>query len=143
MLSTGDELNYAAFAIPAFFIFVGLEYFTSLKKNKAVFDYESSVVNISIGVAERMLNLFLTGAFFGLFKWIYLHVAIWRIPDTWYVWVILLLATDLVWYWYHRLGHEVNILWAAHVVHHHSEEFNYTVSARITTLQAIIRNIFW
>jgi alkylglycerol monooxygenase len=143
MLYAGDELNYAALAIPAFFIFVGLEYFAAFKKNKEVFDYESSVVNISIGVAERMLNLFLTGAFLGLFQWIYLNLAIWRVPDTWYVWLILLLATDLVWYWYHRLGHEVNLLWAAHVVHHQSETFNYTVSARITTLQSIVRNLFW
>jgi len=57
--------------------------------------------------------------------------------------MLLLLATDLVWYWYHRLGHEINILWGAHIVHHHSEDFNYTVSARITTLQSIVRNVFW
>jgi hypothetical protein len=41
------------------------------------------------------------------------------------------------------LGHEVNLFWGAHIVHHQSEEYNYTVSARITTLQAIVRNVFW
>ncbi|MEJ1238714.1 sterol desaturase family protein [Chryseolinea sp. T2] len=138
-----DKLNYSAFAIPAFFVFVGLEYFAAVKRRKAVFQYESSVVNISVGVAERLLNLFLTAAFLGLFRWVYQEFAIWRVPDTWYVWVFLLLATDLVWYWYHRFGHEVNLFWAAHVVHHQSEEFNYTVSARITTVQAIVRNLFW
>ena len=56
---------------------------------------------------------------------------------------MMLLATDFVWYWYHRLGHEVNIFWGAHIVHHQSEEFNFTVAARITTLQAIVRNVFW
>nr|WP_233260675.1 sterol desaturase family protein [Pedobacter sp. HMWF019] len=29
------------------------------------------------------------------------------------------------------------------MVHHQSEEFNYTVSARITIFQALIRNLFW
>lgn len=143
MLYSWKDLNYAAFAIPAFFVFVGLEYFVAKKKSKPVFEYESSVVNISVGVAERLLNLFLTASFFDIFQWIYENHAIWRVPDTWYVWILLLLATDLVWYWYHRLGHEVNLLWAAHVVHHQSEAFNYTVSARITTVQAIVRNIFW
>jgi hypothetical protein len=41
------------------------------------------------------------------------------------------------------LGHEINIRWGAHIMHHHSETFNYTVSARITTLQAVVRNVFW
>jgi alkylglycerol monooxygenase len=52
-------------------------------------------------------------------------------------------CTDFIWYWYHRLAHEINILWLAHVVHHQSEDFNYTVSARITLLQALIRTGFW
>jgi sterol desaturase/sphingolipid hydroxylase (fatty acid hydroxylase superfamily) len=89
------------------------------------------------------LNLFITGSFYGLYYYIYEHYAILNIPNGWPVWISLLLATDLIWYWYHRLGHEINIMWGAHIVHHHSETFNYTVSARITTLQAVIRNIFW
>jgi alkylglycerol monooxygenase len=137
------NLDFAAFAIPAFFIFVGLEYFVSRKKRKDVFQFETSVANMSIGVAERLLNLFLTATFYNLFQWIFVNYALWQIPHTWYVWIILLLTTDLVWYWYHRIGHEVNIIWAAHVVHHQSEAFNYTVSARITSAQAIVRNTFW
>jgi len=34
-------------------------------------------------------------------------------------------------------------LWALHVVHHQSEDFNFTVSARITVLQAFARTGFW
>jgi len=101
------------------------------------------MANISIGIAERLLNLFLTASFYGIFQYVYQHYAIWNIPNNVWVWIVLILATDLVWYWYHRLGHEINVLWAAHIVHHQSEEFNYTVSARITTFQSIIRNVFW
>lgn len=137
------DLNFSAFAIPAFFIFAGLEYYVSRRKNRNVFQFESSVANISVGIAERLLNLFLTASFYNMFQWVHGHYAIWEIPNAWYVWVVLLLATDLVWYWYHRVGHEVNIIWAAHVVHHQSEAFNYTVSARITTAQALVRNVFW
>lgn len=138
------EVNYLAFGLPAFFLFVGLEYFAALRKNKKhLFKYDSSVANLSIGVAERLLNLFISGSFFELFKYIYDRYALIQIPNTWYVWILLLLATDFVWYWYHRLGHEINLLWGAHIVHHQSEEFNYTASARITTFQALVRNIFW
>lgn len=136
--------NPLAFVIPGFLLFLGLEYWVARKKNKAhLFHYESSIANISVGLAERLLNLLLTASFYSLYAYVYEHYALVNIPNQWWVWVLLLLATDFVWYWYHRLGHEINIFWGAHIVHHQSEEFNYTVSARITTLQAIIRHAFW
>lgn len=138
------QLNYLAFAIPAFFIFLYLEYLLAIYlKRTGVFKYESSISNLSIGIAERLLNLFISASFYGLFYWVYENYALFKIPNTWWVWILLILTTDLVWYWYHRLGHQVNFLWAAHIVHHQSEEFNLTVSARITVFQAVIRNIFW
>jgi len=138
------QMNFVAFIIPAFFLFLGLEYWLSKRNGKThLFSYESSIANISVGIAERLLNLLITGSFYGLYHFVYEHYALYQIPNVWWVWIVLLLATDLVWYWYHRLGHEINLFWGAHIVHHQSEEFNYTVSARITTLQAIIRNLFW
>lgn len=138
------QLNYLAFAIPAFFLFLYLEYRLAIYLKKSeIFKYESSIANISIGIAERLLNLFISASFYSLFYWVYKNHALLSIPNTWWVWVLLILVTDLVWYWYHRLGHQVNFLWAAHIVHHQSEEFNLTVSARITIFQALIRNVFW
>lgn len=138
------QLNYRAFAIPAFFLFLYLEYRLAIHlKKPEVFKYESSIANISIGIAERLLNLFISASFYSLFYWVYKNYALVNIPNSWWVWVLLILTTDLVWYWYHRLGHQVNFLWAAHIVHHQSEEFNLTVSARITVFQALIRNVFW
>ena len=117
-----------AFIIPAFFTFLALEYWIAKRSHKEnLFSYESSVANISVGIAERLLNLFITGSFYTLYYSIYENYALVRIPNQWQVWVLLLLATDLVWYWYHRLGHEINIFWGAHIVHHHSEDFNYTL----------------
>jgi len=139
-----ENTAYLAFAIPAFFLFVWIEYkVAERKKMKNVFKYESSISNISIGIAERLLNLFITGSFYQLFVYIYENYRLMTLPNTWWIWIVMLLATDFVWYWYHRLGHEINIFWGAHIVHHQSEEFNYTVAARITTLQAIVRNVFW
>lgn len=137
-------MNYTAFIIPAFFTFLALEYFVARRKKIAgTITFENSISNITIGIAERLLNLLITASCYSGYYYIYENFAAWEIPNHWTVWVMLLMATDLVWYWYHRLGHEINLMWGAHIVHHQSEEFNYTVSARITTLQAIIRNIFW
>lgn len=135
--------NWSALTIPAFFIFLGLEFAVARRKKLKLFAFEDSVANISIGVAERLLSLFITFSFYDLYKYVHANFALLNIPANFLVWLILLLVTDLIWYWYHRLGHEINILWAAHIVHHQSEEFNYTVSARITIFQAVIRNVFW
>ncbi|MFC3563369.1 sterol desaturase family protein [Pedobacter jamesrossensis] len=138
------DVNYLAFAIPAFFLFVYIEYRLALRNKKDdVFKYESSVANFSVGIAERLLNLFIAASFYQAYNWIYNNYAFFDIPNKWYIWIFLLLATDLVWYWYHRLGHEINFLWAVHIVHHQSEEFNLSAAARITTIQAVFRNIFW
>lgn len=139
-----ENINPIAFAAPAFFIFLYLEYqYAKYKKREKIFKYESSVSNTTIGIAERLLNLFVTVAFYDLFVWVYENYALFDIPNVWYMWVFLLLAADFVWYWYHRLGHEINIFWAAHIVHHQSEEFNFSAAARITTIQAMIRTVFW
>lgn len=139
-----QNLNYLAFAMPAFFVFVYLEY-VLVKRNRkpGLFKYESSISNISVGIAERLINLFVAASFYGVFYWVYDNYRIFEIKESWLTWIVLILCTDLVWYWYHRLGHEVNLFWAAHIVHHQSEEFNLTAAARITTIQAFIRTFFW
>lgn len=139
-----ENLNYLAFAMPAFFLFLYMEYkLAQQRKKEHLFKYESSVSNISIGIAERLINLFVSASFYQVYYWVYNNYALFDIPNNWMIWIALILATDFVWYWYHRLGHEVNLFWAAHIVHHQSEEFNLTASARITTIQALIRTVFW
>ncbi|MHA3787929.1 sterol desaturase family protein [Flavobacterium hauense] len=139
-----EKLNYLAFAMPAFFLFLYMEFkLAQHRKKEHLFKYESSVSNISIGIAERLINLFVSASFYQVYYWVYNNYALLDIPGNWMVWIALILATDFVWYWYHRLGHEVNLFWAAHIVHHQSEEFNLTASARITTIQALIRTVFW
>ena len=48
------------------------------------------------------------------------------------VWIGALLAYDLCCCWLHRLGHTVQMLWAAHVVHHSSEHDNLSTVLRQT-----------
>lgn len=137
------KLNYLGLAIPLFLFFIGLEYYYSKKRGKNFFQYAESVANLNVGIAERLLDVFTTSLFFLVFAWIYDHFAIFQIKAGPLTWVLLFLATDLVWYWYHRFAHEINAFWAVHVVHHQSEDFNYTVSARITVFQAAVRCLFW
>lgn len=137
------KLNLLGLAIPLFLFFIGLEYYYSKRKGKNLFQYAESIANLNVGIAERLLDIFTTSLFFFVFVYIHDHFAIVDIKAGVVTWLLLFLATDLVWYWYHRLAHEINAFWAVHVVHHQSEDFNYTVSARITVFQAIVRCMFW
>ena len=137
------RLNILAFAIPFFISIMLVEYYLSKKKNLELFHFEEVVANLNVGIAERMSDLFTTGTFYFFFDFLYRHFALFNIHPGFITWVLLFIATDFVWYWYHRCGHRINLFWSMHVVHHQSDDFNYTTSVRITIFQAAARCIFW
>jgi sterol desaturase/sphingolipid hydroxylase (fatty acid hydroxylase superfamily) len=137
------HFNTLAFAVPLFLFFMGWEYWYTQKKGLAYFHYGESIANLNIGITERLLDVFTTALFFYFFDYLHRHFALFNIHPTIAGWIALFVFTDFLWYWYHRFGHEINLFWAAHVVHHQSEDYNFTVSARITLLQSIARSLFW
>ncbi|GBF50436.1 fatty acid hydroxylase family protein [Leptospira ryugenii] len=58
-------------------------------------------------------------------------------------WIFLLLSLDFLFYWNHRFSHEINLLWASHVTHHSSEEYNLTVALRQSFLRNAIAMSFY
>lgn len=44
--------------------------------------------------------------------------------------VVAVLGWDFIYYWNHRLSHEVRWLWAVHSVHHSSERYNLSTALR-------------
>jgi len=137
------KLNYLAFAIPFFVLLIYIEYAITKKKKLSGFELHSVIANLSVGIAERLLDVFVATIFYFVFDTLQKKYGIFHITPTPLLWVLLLIFTDFIWYWYHRLAHEINILWAVHIVHHQSEDYNFTVSARITVLQAFLRGGFW
>ncbi len=137
------QINIFAFSVPFFLFFILLEYYIGRKCRKNIHQFNEFVANLHVGIAERLIDLFTAGGFYFFYDYLYRHFAFFNIQPSLLVWVALLLGTDFLWYWYHRFGHEVNLFWAAHVVHHQSEDFNLTTGTRITILQAVVRTAFW
>lgn len=136
-------LNYMALAVPLFLLLIGIEYWISKRLGRQLFNFNSSIANMNVGVAERLIDMFTAGSFFFFYDYIQKNYGLFEIRPTLLVWIALILATDFVWYWYHRAGHKINLFWGFHVVHHTSEEFNYTAGTRITIFQAVVRTAFW
>lgn len=137
------HLNIIGLAIPFFCTMIALEYFLCRRKALAHFNLSNSIANISIGIAERLTDALTAGLFYYYYHYLQQRFGWFTIRPGLFMWIGLFLLTDFIWYWYHRFGHEVNLLWMAHIVHHQSEDFNYTVSARITIFQALARTAFW
>ena len=45
-------------------------------------------------------------------------------------WMVAMVGWDFLYYWSHRVQHEVRSLWAIHVVHHSSERYNLSTALR-------------
>jgi sterol desaturase/sphingolipid hydroxylase (fatty acid hydroxylase superfamily) len=50
----------------------------------------------------------------------------------WVAWLVAVVGIDLCYYWDHRAGHQIRLLWASHVVHHSSERYNLSTALRQT-----------
>ncbi|SEJ30705.1 Sterol desaturase/sphingolipid hydroxylase, fatty acid hydroxylase superfamily [Dyadobacter sp. SG02] len=136
-------LNYMALAVPLFLSLIGIEYWISKRLGRQLFNFNSSIANMNVGVLERLIDMFTAGSFFFFYDYLQKNYGLFEIRPSLLVWIALILATDFVWYWYHRMGHKINLFWGFHVVHHTSEEFNYTAGTRITIFQAVVRTAFW
>jgi sterol desaturase/sphingolipid hydroxylase (fatty acid hydroxylase superfamily) len=56
---------------------------------------------------------------------------------------LALVFYDFCYYWLHRAGHRVAVLWAAHVVHHQSEDYNLSTALRQTSSGFLLGWIFY
>jgi alkylglycerol monooxygenase len=59
------------------------------------------------------------------------------------MWLVALLAFDFCYYWAHRCGHEISVLWAAHAVHHQSEDYNLSTALRQTSSSFLFGWVFY
>lgn len=123
--------NYIALAIPFFFLLIGVEVWVARRRRIAAYRFNDAVVDLSCGIAQQVLLVFFAGALVGAYAFVYAHGRLVTFaPGSPWPWLIAFVLIDFSYYWWHRLSHEVGFLWAVHVVHHQSEDFNLAVALR-------------
>ena len=120
-----------------------LESAVAKKKKLKVYRLSDSVANVSCGMMERIFDFFLSVLILFGFHFIWANYAPYQIPTNIGTWLIALVVFDCIAYWFHRLSHEINFLWAAHIVHHQSEELNLTTVFRASFFAVIFRAFFF
>ena len=148
-------------SIPLFFALIGLELLVARLRRRSVYRLGDSVSDLSCGILSQFAGIFIALGTFVAFSWVSGHWRIQRflpVPE-WMSgnpfagpgvnlallgsWVAVFLLDDLAYYWMHRTSHVVNLLWAGHVVHHSSEEFNLTVALRQSSLHGLMSWVFY
>ena len=130
------------FAIPVFIALIIVEVLINAKKNLNLYQFKDSAANITMGLGSVVIGLLTKTFAFFVFLWIY-QFRLFEIPNTWWMWGLLLLADDVTFYWYHRSAHEIRFFWAAHVQHHSSEHMNFSVALRQSWGEPFIKFLFY
>ena len=113
--------NYIVLAIPVFFLLIGVEMVAARVLERDVYRLDDSINDLSCGILQQLLEVFLKTALFSGYLFLYERRLLTLPEASAAVWVAGFLGVDFLYYWFHRTSHEVNALWAAHVVHHQSE----------------------
>lgn len=137
-----DDVKYIAYAIPVFFVLIAIEWLWT--RDKGNYRLADAINNLSCGVMQQLTTLFMRTALFAGYVWIFTSFRQFELSmNRPLVWVVCFLAVDFMYYWFHRLSHEINALWAAHVVHHQSEDYNLAVALRQSSFQGIFSSFFY
>jgi alkylglycerol monooxygenase len=130
--------NLIALAIPVFFLFIALELFLARRRGATVYRLADALADLGCGIGQRAVLVLGAAAVLGLYALVYAKARLVTFaPASLWPWVMAVLGVELGYYWWHRLSHEVNLLWAVHVVHHQSEDYNLAVALRQAILSPI------
>ncbi|AZQ11431.1 sterol desaturase family protein [Shewanella khirikhana] len=145
-LTQHPELLLIALA-PIFLLCMGLEWLVANVRGKlpdtARYRLPELLCNLSLAGMHQLADL-LTG--FAVAK-LYLWLFGWRLFDiemNWQSFLLLLLAQDFCYYWFHRASHRCRWMWAAHVAHHSSENMNFSTAFRQSLMYPVAGMwLFW
>lgn len=126
-------MNIILFAIPIFFLLIAAELIAEKVRKTDYYRLNDAITSLSIGVLSRIMDVMKNLAPFTVYILLYEHFALFDLAQTPWVWIAVFVIYDFLYYWNHRFGHEVSLFWAAHVVHHSSEDYNLTTALRQTS----------
>ena len=144
-------MDLIALAVPFFLLAIMIELFVNWRRHAGVYRSNDAINSMSAGILDvttgyftRLLPLIAWGLVMQNFTLI-------DMPLSWFdasprgvaLWVTAAIAWDFCYYWFHRFSHEISILWAAHAVHHQSEEYNLSTALRQTSTGFLFGWIFY
>ena len=126
---TGPQI--IVLATPVFLLLIGIEYFVGRRRNNNTYRLNDAMNSIGLGIMSQLVGVFVALLTIGVYTLEFTHLSLWKLPaDSAWVWGAGLVTYDFCYYWKHRAGHTVALIWAAHAVHHQSEDYNLSTALR-------------
>jgi alkylglycerol monooxygenase len=133
-----------ALAVPVFFVLIALESSVARRRGRRLYRFQDTINSLSCGVGQQATAVGLAAWTVGSYVLVYETLRVVELdPGAPWVWLFGALGVDFLYYWSHRASHRVGFLWAAHVVHHQSEEYNLSTALRQSILQGPLTAVFY
>jgi sterol desaturase/sphingolipid hydroxylase (fatty acid hydroxylase superfamily) len=137
-------MDLVAYAVPFFIAAMLFELVWGVRRGRNTYRVNDAVGSLFLGTlsqARRFVTLGVGGAVYHLIATHFDRVQL-DASSPW-TWILAMVLYDFCYYWLHRLGHERTILWAAHVAHHQSEDYNLSTALRQTSTGFLFGWIFY
>ncbi|MEL7025555.1 MAG: sterol desaturase family protein [Pseudomonadota bacterium] len=139
-------MDLIALAVPFFLLAIGVEWYFDRARGTGFFRMNDAIGSLATGAYNSSTGLFTKLVSITIYAVVLENFAVYQMPLAWFdfspagllAWMGVLLVWDFFYYWKHRLGHEVSVFWAAHSVHHQSEEYNLTTALRQTSTDFLV-----
>jgi sterol desaturase/sphingolipid hydroxylase (fatty acid hydroxylase superfamily) len=144
-------MDLIALAVPFFLLALLLELIVDRLRGSGLYRANDAINSLSAGTLSTTFGYFTKFLQFLAWGFILQNFALIDMPLSWFdasprgigLWVIAALAWDFCYYWFHRFSHEISVLWAAHAVHHQSEDYNLSTALRQTSTGFLFGWIFY
>ncbi|MBT7609341.1 MAG: sterol desaturase family protein [Bacteriovoracaceae bacterium] len=136
-------INFYAVLGPAILLIVVIEFIYCLYVKNGFYEFQDSMSSLGTAIINQCMNLFVAFLVLIPFTWIYQKASFSHHEANWMTYTLGLIGVDFLFYWFHRMGHSINILWAAHMPHHSTEELNYAVGLRSSLTQRLASFLFY
>jgi alkylglycerol monooxygenase len=144
-------MDLIALAVPFFLLSIVLELLVNHVRNAGVYRSNDAINSISAGILSKTFGFFTQVVQLVAWGFVLRNFSLIDMQLAWFdaslggiaLWVTAALAWDFCYYWFHRFSHEISILWAAHGVHHQSEDYNLSTALRQTSTGFLFSWIFY
>jgi len=132
------------YAVPFFFVLIAVELLADRWRGMRTYRLADTISSLSAGVLSTTTGLLTKGVGLITYALALKYLALVQLPeDSLWVWLCAFMFSDVCYYWHHRLGHERNVLWAAHSGHHQSEDYNLSSALRQTSTGFVFGWVFY
>ncbi|MBP0600823.1 sterol desaturase family protein [Herbaspirillum sp. LeCh32-8] len=134
------------YVIPVFLLLIAAEFVYGYVRRRNTYRLADALASLSQGVIGQLVALVTQLFQVGLYSMAYRAFAIFPAARFWQGalgWIAAIVMFDFFDYWLHRFGHENALGWAAHSVHHQSQDFNFSTALRQESTVVFLGWIFY